>query len=789
MKRFILLVTIAFVSIVACSPKEETPVIKIERVTIEQNDMTLTVGESATLTATVFPEDAKDKKVSWSSSDEEVVMISSNGKAKAMAVGEAIITAEAGEKTDFITITVVPKVIPVTGISLNPASFTIKVGESQELQVDITPEDATDKSVTWESSNSAVASVENGTVLGVKPGSATITATTTDGGKKAECAVTIKTNLAPSVTVGAEHISAVSVVLSGEANLETSMSADMTMGIMWSTNSGVLPFNSTKIVATEISAKPGFDASFSYSVNLKGLDPATTYYYRSYITQNGQDTYGETMEFSTKTLSSMIHTTDASSLSAVSGKLNSNLDLTDVQYATKSFGFYWGTEPSALSNKAVAAEGEGAISASLSVLSPSTQYYFQAFAVLDERELKEDVQSFTTEDLSSLLETKDATDIEATSAILNAKLDLTDVLYESLEYGFHWGATEESLELDLKGHTLSDKAFLASLSNLSQTTQYWYKSYVKLDDQILYGGVKTFTTDIVHLLNVSFESECYFFTIDDAGAFIPVTVDPVSAKLSELAQVACSPNDVIDFTLTDAGINITPKKIGSTTLTIQSIANEDIKASCTVAITAVPAAPKSVAVVKTGSHFIDGNLVLGNGESFQLQASVTDVDNAVTNAYKVNWRLMTGSSYIDLSADGKVTAKATGLATVRVEVENYPAISTTLMVKVLQAPTDISFTFTGDYAPNANGEVVLKRGKSTSFMINVQPADAISVVNVSVANSLLINEHHSGHDILISHNFQSSIFNFQSSISNPAPSMAALGSVEGAIRVAATFSG
>ena len=251
-----------------------------------------------------------------------------------------------------------------------------------------------------------------------------------------------------------------------------------------------------------------------------------------------------------------------------------------------------------------------------------------------------------------------------------------------------------------------------------------------------------------YILGLSMESK-YSFSIDDESAFIPVTVDPAGAKLSQLALVSCNPEGVIEAVLTDTGVSVTPKKIGSTTLTIESLANEDIKATCTVAITAVPAAPKSVAVVKTNNHFIDGNLTLGTGENFQLEAKVTNVENAITSAFKVNWSLLSGADYIDLTSDGKVTAKANGTASVKVEVENYPAISATLTVKVLKAPTSISFIYTGSYSPNNNGEIVLKKGKSTSFMINVQPADAISVVNVSVANSQLISASVSGKTVTV----------------------------------------
>ena len=197
--------------------------------------------------------------------------------------------------------------VPVTGVSLDKASLELKVGDSKTLTATVAPEDATNKNVSWTSGDATIATVENGRVTGVKPGSVTITAKTEDGGMTAECAVTVKTNLAPSVTVGAEHISAVSVVLKGEANLDAQMSSDMTMGIMWSENSGVLPSNSTKIEAKDIDAKEGSTTSYCYSVNLTGLDPEKTYYFRSYVTQNSQDTYGETKSFTAKSLIAAVH--------------------------------------------------------------------------------------------------------------------------------------------------------------------------------------------------------------------------------------------------------------------------------------------------------------------------------------------------------------------------------------------------------------------------------------------------------------------------------------------------
>ncbi len=106
-----------------------------------------------------------------------------------------------------------PAPVAVTGVSLDKSSLEINEGATGTLVVTIAPADATNKAVTWTSSDTAIATVSNGIVTGIKAGSATITVTTVDGGKTATCAVTVKEAEPGEV---ARYVETTSFVLNGE---------------------------------------------------------------------------------------------------------------------------------------------------------------------------------------------------------------------------------------------------------------------------------------------------------------------------------------------------------------------------------------------------------------------------------------------------------------------------------------------------------------------------------------------------------------------------------------------
>ena len=165
---------------------------KVSSISLDKTQVSLTEGDTTTLIATINPSNATNKNVGWSSSNTSVATVS-NGKVTAVKAGTAIITVttEDGGKTATCTVTVNENIYPVEGISLNQSTTTLYEGDSLSLTATISPSNATNKNVSWKSSNTSVATVSNGNVTAVKAGTATITVTTEDGGKTATCNVTV----------------------------------------------------------------------------------------------------------------------------------------------------------------------------------------------------------------------------------------------------------------------------------------------------------------------------------------------------------------------------------------------------------------------------------------------------------------------------------------------------------------------------------------------------------------------------------------------------------------------
>ena len=168
-------------------------------VALNKTTLTLDIGKTSNLRATVYPSNASNKKCTWSSSNTSVATVDSNGRVTAKASGTATITVKtANGKTASCNVTVQAVQAVPTSVSLNKTSLTLDVGKSYTLTKTVSPSNAV-TSYTWRSSNTSVATVDkNGKVTAKASGTATITVKTSNG-KTATCKVTV--NLpAPQIT-------------------------------------------------------------------------------------------------------------------------------------------------------------------------------------------------------------------------------------------------------------------------------------------------------------------------------------------------------------------------------------------------------------------------------------------------------------------------------------------------------------------------------------------------------------------------------------------------------------
>ena len=184
----------AALSVSSCQPNETE--ISVTGITVSTPSITITEGETSVISFTVEPADASVKDVSFSSSDTDVVTVDEKGRVTAVGPGTATITITTKDGGFKATVTVTvkakaPAVVNVSGVKLDKHELSLKKDEKFTLTATVEPSDAADKSVSWKSSDTAVATVEDGEVVAVAAGTATITVTTTDGEFTDECKLTV----------------------------------------------------------------------------------------------------------------------------------------------------------------------------------------------------------------------------------------------------------------------------------------------------------------------------------------------------------------------------------------------------------------------------------------------------------------------------------------------------------------------------------------------------------------------------------------------------------------------
>lgn len=167
--------------------------IPVTSVTLAPETLSIEEGKTAGLTATISPANATTQQHSWASENGKIAKAYgetlNTAKVTAIGVGKTTITYTIGGKEASCEVTVTPRTISVESITLNKPQLSLVKGATETLTATVLPTTATDKTVIWESGDTAVATVKDGIVTAVAAGNATITAKA--GEKTATCAVTV----------------------------------------------------------------------------------------------------------------------------------------------------------------------------------------------------------------------------------------------------------------------------------------------------------------------------------------------------------------------------------------------------------------------------------------------------------------------------------------------------------------------------------------------------------------------------------------------------------------------
>jgi len=253
--------------------------VAVSGVRLNKTSTSIAEGGSETLSVTISPSDASNKTITWSSSNTNVATVDGNGRVSAKKVGTATITATSNNNIKAsCTVTVTAS---VTGVSLNKTSITLTAGGSEILTATVTPSNATNKGVTWSSSNTSVATVDNnGKVTAKAGGTATITVKTNDGNKTATCKVTVNV----AVTGVSLNKTSLTLTVGGSETLtKTVTPSDATnKGVTWSSsntsvatvdNNGKVTAKATGTATITVKTNDG-NKTATCSVTVKAAPPS-----------------------------------------------------------------------------------------------------------------------------------------------------------------------------------------------------------------------------------------------------------------------------------------------------------------------------------------------------------------------------------------------------------------------------------------------------------------------------------------------------------------------------------
>ena len=254
--------------------------VPVTGIVVDAWSVDLEVGQTRQVVASVVPSNATNQTINWWSQNQSVATVSQGGLITAKSEGYSLVTATTDDGGHSYNVHVNVSAsssgggsttVPVTGVSLNKSSTSLMVGKTEILTATVTPTNATNKAVTWNSNNPTVATVDKGTIRANAKGSATITVRTSDGNKTATCAVTVTDATTPAPTPPTNNAPTISFVL---VSNETS-SGGYTLSYTATDPNGDTLTHKLKLDAGGYSAISPTKSGTSYTFNGSGLSAGT----------------------------------------------------------------------------------------------------------------------------------------------------------------------------------------------------------------------------------------------------------------------------------------------------------------------------------------------------------------------------------------------------------------------------------------------------------------------------------------------------------------------------------
>lgn len=462
------LLSVGLISLSSCSNDSgDDDIISID-IALNKSNLTLEKGKTERLIASFTPVETPNKGHVWSSSAPDVAMVDETGMVAAVKPGEALVTATAltGKKTATCKVTVVDKIVRVTGVSIKPTVTTMVVGDDLALEATVAPENATNKVVAWNSSDSKIASVDaTGKVTAIAEGKVTIKATTDDGDKTASCQITIVHRGVEISKPEVSDITSISALVEG--TVKPSGVKVTEVGICYSTSQSPT-VNDKKVVLS------GEDISYT----LTKLEANTTYYVRIYAVVDGAAKYGDQAMFTTE-VAVEISVPQISSISSSSAQVSGTITTYGLQMEEAGICYSTSSMPAVDATKVVLSGNEMVYT--LNELTPETVYYVRIYAKLGGKYYYGDQGTFTT---SGIIKTHfEATDIYEGRVVLTSAAP-SGVVKVDICYGTspHPKITDNITTASVG----NDGKLNLSLAGLSKGTTYYLRAYSRVGSKIEY---------------------------------------------------------------------------------------------------------------------------------------------------------------------------------------------------------------------------------------------------------------------------------------------------------------